>query len=68
MPEKFSDIYLFHEIRIWCVQTLIIIILGILVGLFMKLADDISDTKSICHYLAQASILLLVFINGIKLV
>jgi len=96
------------------VQTLILLILGILVGLFMKLADDISDTNSNidrnyaiplgigygalmgylmildtdasllfwgvvlgclvtgkidrkCHYLALASILLLVFINGIKL-
>lgn len=95
-------------------QTLLLIILGILVGLFMKLADDISDTNSkidrkyaipigigygalmgylmildtdaslifggvilgclvtgkidrMCHYLALASILLLVFINGIKL-
>jgi len=96
------------------VQTLILLILGILVGLLMKLADDISDTNSKidrkyaipigigygalmgylmirdtdasllfggvilgclvtgkidrqCHYLALASILLLVFINGIKL-
>ena len=95
-------------------QTLILLILGILVGLFMKIADDISDTNSmidrkfaipfgivygslmgylmildtdasllfggiilgclvtgkidrLCHYLALASILLLVFINGIKL-
>jgi len=96
------------------VQTLNLLILGILVGFFMKLADDISDTNSKinrkyaiplgivygslmgylmildpnasllfggvilgclvtgkidrkCHYLALASILLLVFINGIKL-
>jgi len=96
------------------VQNLILLILGILAGLFMKLADDISDTNSkidrkfapllgigygslmgylmihdtdasllfggiilgclvmgkidsLCHYLALASILLLVFINGIKL-
>jgi len=96
------------------VQTLILLILGVLAGLFMKLADDISDTNSKidrkyailigivygslmgylmildtdasllfggvilgclvtekidkqCHYLALASILLLVFINGIKL-
>jgi hypothetical protein len=96
------------------VQTLNLLILGILVGMFMKLADDISDTNSMidrkyavpfgivygslmgylmildtdasflfggvilgclvtgkidrqCHYLALASILLLVFINGIKL-
>lgn len=95
-------------------QTLILLILGILIGLFMKLADDISDTNSKidrmyaiplgigygalmgylmildtdasllfggiilgclftgkidrkCHYLALASILLMVFINGIKL-
>lgn len=95
-------------------QTLNLLILGILVGFFMKLADDISDTNSKinrkyaiplgivygslmgylmildpnasllfggvilgclvtgkidrkCHYLALASILLLVFINGIKL-
>jgi len=96
------------------VQTLIILILGSLVGILMKLADDISDTNSmidrkyaiplgigygslmgylmildtdasllfggvilgclvtgkidsLCHYLALASILLFVFINGIKL-
>lgn len=95
-------------------QTLILLILGILLGLFMKLADDISDKNSMidrrfaiplgivygslmgslmiletdasllfggvilgclvtgkidrqCHYLALTFILLLVFINGIKL-
>lgn len=39
----FTESYILYEITFWCVQPLTVLILGCLIGVFMKLTDDISD-------------------------